>query len=85
MGNALRRPFNVKWFDGKRASWASVSESAGIAGRSWPARNIGTRLFDLYTAMRRKPMWPTFRDGKEIMRAIDACLESSSRQKWVDV
>jgi predicted dehydrogenase len=32
-----------------------------------------------------KPMWPTFRDGKEIMRVIDACLESSSRQMWIDV
>jgi predicted dehydrogenase len=32
-----------------------------------------------------KPMWPTFRDGMEIMRVVDACLDSSSRQKWVDV
>ena len=32
-----------------------------------------------------KPLWPTFRDGMEIMRVIDACLESSSRRAWVDL
>ncbi len=29
--------------------------------------------------------WPTFRDGHEIMKIVDACLESSARQKWVEV
>ncbi len=33
----------------------------------------------------RKPLWPTFKDGTDIMRVIDACLESSARRAWVDV
>jgi predicted dehydrogenase len=32
-----------------------------------------------------KPMWPTFRDGQEIMKLVDACMLSSSRRAWVKV
>jgi predicted dehydrogenase len=31
------------------------------------------------------PQWPTFQDGYEIMKVVDACLESSSRRRWVEL
>lgn len=30
-----------------------------------------------------KPAWPTFRDGLEIMKIVDACFTSSQRKEWV--
>lgn len=32
-----------------------------------------------------KPAWPTFQDGYEIMKIVDACQISSDRQAWVSV
>jgi predicted dehydrogenase len=32
-----------------------------------------------------KPMWPTFEDGHEIMKIVDACFRSSRQRAWVDV
>ena len=32
-----------------------------------------------------KPAWPTFRDGYDIARLVDACIESSARREWVSV
>ena len=32
-----------------------------------------------------KPAWPTFRDGWKIMQIIDACVESASARRWVNV
>jgi predicted dehydrogenase len=32
-----------------------------------------------------RPMWPTFRDGQEIMKLVDACLLSAARRAWVKV
>lgn len=34
---------------------------------------------------RREPEWPTFRDGYNIMRIVDACFRSSERRAWVEV
>ena len=33
----------------------------------------------------RQLAWPTFRDGQEIMKIVDACLLSSARRAWVSV
>ena len=32
-----------------------------------------------------KPRWPSFRDGYEIMRVVDACFLSSKKREWVSV
>ena len=32
-----------------------------------------------------EPMWPTFDDGYNIARIVDACFESQSKRAWVDV
>lgn len=33
----------------------------------------------------KKPMWPTFESGHHICQIIDACMESSTMRKWVDI
>lgn len=32
-----------------------------------------------------KPMWPTFENGHHICQIVDACMDSSKRQAWVDI
>ena len=32
-----------------------------------------------------KVNWPSFRDGHEIMKMVDACFKSSKQRSWVDV
>lgn len=33
----------------------------------------------------KKPMWPTFENGHHICQIIDACMESSRLNAWVDI
>jgi predicted dehydrogenase len=33
----------------------------------------------------KTPAWPTFQDGHEIMKIVDACLESSARRRCAEV
>ncbi|MDH3663740.1 MAG: Gfo/Idh/MocA family oxidoreductase [Alphaproteobacteria bacterium] len=32
-----------------------------------------------------KPVWPTFADGHEIMKVVDACFRASRERRWVKV
>jgi predicted dehydrogenase len=32
-----------------------------------------------------KPAWPTFTDGHEIMKIVDACFSSSRERRWVSI
>lgn len=41
---------------------------------------------DFLTAIETgKPVWPTFRDGLEVMRIIDAAWQSAETRAWVDL
>ena len=31
------------------------------------------------------PVWPTFADGHEIMKVVDACFRASRERRWVKV
>ncbi|MDA9912141.1 Gfo/Idh/MocA family oxidoreductase [Planktomarina temperata] len=31
------------------------------------------------------PMWPTFEDGHHICQIVDACMDSSKSQRWVEI
>ncbi len=33
----------------------------------------------------KTPMWPTFDTGHHICQIVDACMESSRQQRWVDI
>lgn len=32
-----------------------------------------------------QPMWPTFETGHHICQIVDACMESSTKKRWVDI
>ena len=59
-----------------------------------PLRNLGlgyneTKFIEMAEMLRSiatgQDMWPTFEDGHHICQMVDACIESSRLQNWVNV
>ncbi|MEO1638955.1 MAG: Gfo/Idh/MocA family oxidoreductase [Pseudomonadota bacterium] len=39
----------------------------------------------LRSIVSNQPMWPTFETGHHICQIVDACMDSSAQQRWVDI
>ena len=70
--------------------WSGASGLSAVLPRAGPARDIWTRSSSRRTTFcaRSRPgrsIWPTFADGLEVSRIVEAAFASHEKRDWVAV